>query len=182
MYGVVYLLICMLSTHTSVHVYILCMCVYYYMYIYALYRIHVHVYVYIPYFLEKSLRLLFISALPQCGDYSRAAIRGRLLFEVQTSRLLFISDLPQCGDYSRAATMSKYRRRGYYLFQCYCNAATIRGRLLFEVWCLFEEIRCIYICLVFKCIHVYCTYILFGYIVPWSVFIICIISHILGCR
>ena len=27
---------------------------------------------------------------------------------------------------------SKYRRRGYYLFQCYHNAATIRGRLLFE--------------------------------------------------
>ena len=187
----------------------------------------------IPYFLEKMpLRLLFISALPQCGDYSRAAtirstdaaatiyfsstamqrlfeggyyskyrrrgyylfqlyrnaatIRGRLLFEVQTSRLLFISALPQCGDYSRAATIrstdtaatiyfsstamrrlfeggyyskyrcrdtaatiyfsstamrrlfeggyySKYRRRGYYLFQLYRNAATIRGRLLFEV-------------------------------------------------
>ena len=148
--------------------------------------------------------LLFISALPQCGDYSRAAtirstdvaatiyfsstamrrlfeggyyskyrrrgyylfqlyrnaatIRGRLLFEVQTSWLLFISALPQCGDYSRAATIrstdvvatiyfsstvmrrlfeggyySKYRRRGYYLFQLYRNAATIRGRLLFEV-------------------------------------------------
>ena len=148
--------------------------------------------------------LLFISALPQCGDYSRVAtirstddtatiyfsstamrrlfeggyystyrrhgyylfqlyrnaatIRGRLLFEVQTSRLLFISALPQCGDYSRVATIrstdvaatiyfsstamrrlfeggyySKYRRRGYYLFQLYHNAATIRGRLLFEV-------------------------------------------------
>ena len=87
-----------------------------------------------------------------------ATIRGRLLFEVQTSRLLFISVLPQCGDYSRAATIrstdvaatiyfsstamrrlfeggyySKYRRRGYYLFQRYRNAATIRGRLLFEV-------------------------------------------------
>ena len=86
-----------------------------------------------------------------------ATIRGWLLFEVQTSRLLFISALPQCGDYSRAATIrstdiaatiyfsstamrrlfeggyySKYRRRGYYLFQLYCNAATIRGRLLFE--------------------------------------------------
>ena len=152
----------------------------------------------------QTSRLLFISALPQCGDYSRAAtirstdvaatiyfsstamrrlfeggyyskyrrrgyylfqlyhnaatIRGRLLFEVQTSRLLFISALPQCGDYSRAATIrstdvaatiyfsstamrrlfeggyySKYRRRGYYLFQLYRNAATIRGRLLFEV-------------------------------------------------
>ena len=34
-----------------------------------------------------------------------ATIRGRLLFEVQTSRLLFISALPQCGDYSRAATI-----------------------------------------------------------------------------
>ena len=87
-----------------------------------------------------------------------ATIRGRLLFEVQMSRLLFISALPQCGDYSRAATIrstdvaatiyfsstamrrlfeggyySKYRCRGYYLFQRYRNAATIRGRLLFEV-------------------------------------------------
>ena len=153
----------------------------------------------------QTPRLLFISALPQCGDYSKAAtirstdaaatiyfssvamrrlfeggyyskyrhrgyylfqryrnaatIRGRLLFEVQTSRLLFISALPQCrrlfegGYYSKyrrtAATIyfsstamrrlfeggyySKYRRRGYYLFQLYRNAATIRGRLLFEV-------------------------------------------------
>ena len=87
-----------------------------------------------------------------------ATIRVRLLFEVQTSRLLFISSLLQCGDYSSAATIrsadvaatiyfistamwrlfecgyySKYRRRGYYLFQLYRNAATIRGRLLFEV-------------------------------------------------
>ena len=93
-----------------------------------------------------------------------ATIRGRLLFKVQTSRLLFISALPQCSDYSRAATIrstciyrhrsyylfqhynytairrlfeggyySKYRRRGNYLFQLYRNAATIRGRLLFEV-------------------------------------------------
>ena len=86
-----------------------------------------------------------------------ATIRGRLLFKVQTSRLLFISALPQCGDYSRAATIrstdaaatiyfsstamrlfeggyySKYRRHSYYLFQLYRNAATIRGRLLFEV-------------------------------------------------
>ena len=83
-------------------------------------------------------------------------IRGRLLFEVQTSRLLFISALPQCGDYLRAATIrstdvaatiyfsstamrrlfeggyySKYRRCGCYLFQLYRNMATIRGRLLF---------------------------------------------------
>ena len=149
-------------------------------------------------------RLLFISALPQCGDYSRAAsissidvaaniyfsatamrrlfeggyyskyrrrgyylfqlyrnaatIRGRLVFQVQTSQLIFISALPQCGDYSRADTIrstdvaaniyfsatairrlfeggyySKYRHRGYYLLQLYRNAATIRGRLLFEV-------------------------------------------------
>ena len=87
-------------------------------------------------------------------------IRGRLLFEVQTSRLLFISALLQCGerDYSRVATIrstdaaatiyfsstamrrlfeggyySKYRRHGYYLFQRYRNVATIRGWLLFEV-------------------------------------------------
>ena len=95
-----------------------------------------------------------------------ATIQGRLLFEVQTSRLLFISALPQCGDYSRVATIrskdaaatiyfsatamrrlleggyySKYRHRGHYLFQRYHNAATIRGRLLFEVRCLFKEIR-----------------------------------------
>ena len=153
-------------------------------------------------FKVQTSRLLFISALPQCGDYSRVAtiqstdvaatiyfsstamrrlfeggyyskyrrrgyylfqlyrnavaIRGRLLFEVQTSRLLFISALPQCGGYSRAATIrgtdvaatiyfssiamrrlfvggyySKYRRRSYYLFQLYRNAATIRGWLLF---------------------------------------------------
>ena len=168
----------------------------------------------------QTSRLLFISALPQCGDYyskyrrrgyylfqlyrNAATIQGRLLFEVQTSRLLFISALPQCGDYSREATIrstdvaatiyfsstamwrlfeggyyskyrrhgyylfqlyrnvattirstdvaatiyfsstamrrlfkgdyySKYRRRGYYLFQLYRNAVTIRGRLLFEV-------------------------------------------------
>ena len=106
-------------------------------------------------------QLLFISALPQ-----RRLFEGRLLFEVQTSWLLFISALPQCGDYSRAATIrstdvaatiyfsatsmqrlfeggyySRYRRRGYYLFQLYRNAATIRGRLLFKVRRLFEEIR-----------------------------------------
>ena len=95
-----------------------------------------------------DVALLFISTLPQCGDYSRAAtirstdvaatiyfsstamwrLRGRLLFEVQTSRLLFISALLQYGGY-----YSKYRRRGCYLFQRYRNAATIRGRLLFEV-------------------------------------------------
>ena len=107
--------------------------------------------------------------------HNAATIRGWLLFEVQTSQLLFISALPQCGDYSRAATIrstdvaatiyfssttirrlfeggyySKYRRRGsiyfsatsmrrlfeggyysryrcrgYYLFQLYHNAATI---------------------------------------------------------
>ena len=85
-------------------------------------------------------------------------IRGWLLFEVQTSRLLFFSALPQCGDYSRAATIqstdvaatiyfsctamrrlleggyySKCRRRGYYLLQLYRNVVTIQGRLLFEV-------------------------------------------------
>ena len=151
----------------------------------------------------QTSRLLFISAPPQCGDYSRAAtirstdvaatiyfsstamrrlfeggyvtkyrrrgyylfqlhrnavaIRGRLLFEVQTPRLLFISATPQCGGYSRAATIrstdvaatiyfsstamrrlfeggyySKYRRRGYYLFQLHRNAVAIRERLLFE--------------------------------------------------
>ena len=88
----------------------------------------------------------------------RRLFEGGYYFEVQTSRLLFISALPQCGDYSRAATIrstdvaatnyfsstamrrlfeggyySKYRRRGYYLFQLYRNAVTIRGRLLFEV-------------------------------------------------
>ena len=121
----------------------------------------------------QTPRLLFISALPQCGDYSKyrrrgyylfqlyrnaTTTRGRLLFEAQTPRLLFISALPQCGDYFRVSTIrstdvaatiyfsstamrrlfeggyySKYRRRGYYLFQRYRNAATIRGWLLFEV-------------------------------------------------
>ena len=106
-----------------------------------------------------------------------ATIRGWLLFKVRTPRLLFISTLPQCGDYSRAATIRStdvaatiyfsstamhsraatirstdaatirgrllfevQRRRGYYLFQLYRNAATIRGRLLFGVqtsWLLF---------------------------------------------
>ena len=122
-------------------------------------------------FKVQTSRILFISALPQCGDYSRAAaiqstdvaatiyfsstamrrlfeggcyskyrrrgyylfqlyrnaatIQGRLLFKVQTPRLLFILALPQCGDYSRAGHYSKYRCRGYYLFQLYHNAATI---------------------------------------------------------
>ena len=57
-----------------------------------------------------------------------ATIRGRLLFEVQTSQLLFISALPQCGNYSRAGYYSKYRRHSYCLFQHYRNAATIRGQ------------------------------------------------------
>ena len=90
--------------------------------------------------------------------HNAATVRGWLLFEVQTSWLLFISALPQCGDYSRAATIlstdvvatiyfisttmrrlfeggyySRCRRRGYYLFQLYRNAVTIRGWLLFEV-------------------------------------------------
>ena len=39
---------------------------------------------------------------------------------------------------------SKYRHHGYYLFQRYRNAATIRGWLLFEVRRLFEEIRYLY--------------------------------------
>ena len=120
------------------------------------------------YFSATAMRLLF-----KGGYYSRcrrhgyylfqlyrngATIRGRLLFEVQTSRLLFISALPQCGYYSRAATIrgadvtatiyfsstamgrqfeggyySRCRRRGYYLFQLYRNGATIRGWLLFGV-------------------------------------------------
>ena len=57
----------------------------------------------IPYFLEKTPRLLFISAPPQVRN--AATIRGQLQLEVQTSRLLFISALPQCGDYSRAVTI-----------------------------------------------------------------------------
>ena len=71
-------------------------------------------------------RLLFISALPQCGDYSRAAtiqstdIAATIYFSSNAMRQLF-----EGGYYS------KYRRRGYYLFQLYRNAASIRGRLLF---------------------------------------------------
>ena len=120
------------------------------------------------YFSSTAMRRLFeggyYSKYRRRGYYlfqlyrNAATIRGRLLFEVQTSRLLFISALPQCDDYSRTATIrstdvaatiyfsstamrrlfedgyySKYRRRGYYLFQLYRNATTIRGRLLFEV-------------------------------------------------
>ena len=164
-------------------------------YLFQLYRNAVTIRGWLLFEVQTS-RLLFISALPQCGDYSRSAtirstditatvyfsytsmrrlfeggyyskcrrrgyclfqlyrnaatIRGRLLFEVQTSRLLFISAIPQCGNYLRAATIrsadvaatvyfsytsmrrlfeggyySKCRRRGYYLFQLYRNAATI---------------------------------------------------------
>ena len=120
------------------------------------------------YFSATAMRRLFeggyYSKYRRRGYYlfqlyrNAATIRGRLLFEVQTSRLLFISALPQCGDYSRAAIIrstdvaatiyfsstamrrlfeggyySKYRRRSYYLFQLFRNAATIRGWLLFEV-------------------------------------------------
>ena len=89
--------------------------------------------------------------------HNAATIRGRLLFEVQMSRLLFISALPQCSIYSKAATIrstdvaatiyfsstamrrlfeggyySKYRRRGYYLFQRYRNAASTYSREAFN--------------------------------------------------
>ena len=132
------------------------------------------------YFSSTAIQRLFeggyYSKYRRRGDYlfqlyrNAATIRGRLLFEVQTSRLLFISALPQCSDYSRAATIlstdvaatiyfsstamrrlfeggyySKYRRRGYYLFQLYHNAATIQGWLLFEVqtsrYYLFQRYR-----------------------------------------
>ena len=85
----------------------------------------------IYYFLEKTTRLLFISALSQCSDYSRAAtIRSTdvvvtIYFSATAMWRLFE------GSY-----YSKYRRRGYYynyIFHLYRNAATIRGRLLFEV-------------------------------------------------
>ena len=67
-------------------------------------------------------------ALPQCGDYSRAAtirstdVATTIYFSSTEMRRLF-----EGGYYL------KYRRCGYCLFQRYCNAATIRGRLLFEV-------------------------------------------------
>ena len=86
-------------------------------------------------FLENTPQLLFISALPQCGDYSRAAtirstdVAATIYFSSTAMRRLF-----EGGYYS------KYRRRGYYLFQLYHNAATIQGQLLFEVqtsWLLF---------------------------------------------
>ena len=76
----------------------------------------------------QTSRLLFISALPQCGDYSRAAtirstdVAATIYFSSTAMRRLF-----EGGYYS------KCRRRGYYLFQLYRNAATIRRRLLFEV-------------------------------------------------
>ena len=134
------------------------------------------------YFSATTMRRLFeggyYSKYRRRGYYlfqlycNAAAIRGRLLFEVQTSRLLFISALLQCGGYSRAATIrstdvaatiyfssiamrrlfeggyySKYRRRGYYLFQLYRNAATIRGWLLFEV----ETSRLLFISALSQC-------------------------------
>ena len=67
------------------------------------------------YFSSTAMRRLFegsyYSKYRRRGYYlfqryrNAATIRGRLLFEVQTSRLLFISALPQCGDYSRTATI-----------------------------------------------------------------------------
>ena len=80
------------------------------------------------YFLKKTSWLLFISALPQCGDYSRVAtirstdVAATIYFSSTAMQRLF-----EGGDYS------KYRRHGYYLFQLYRNAVTIRGWLLFEV-------------------------------------------------
>ena len=66
----------------------------------------------------QTSRLLFISALPQCGDYSRAAI----IRSTDITATIFISALPQCGDYSRAATI-----RG---------AAFIRGKTVSVFFCL----------------------------------------------
>ena len=70
----------------------------------------------LPYFLEKTPRPLFISALPQCG--------GRLFeggYYSKYRRRHFISALPRCGDYSRAApiyfsatAMRRLFEGGYY--------------------------------------------------------------------
>ena len=89
-----------------------------------------------------ATRVLFISALPQCGDYSRAvtirstdfaatiyfsATAMRRLFEggyyskYRRRGLLFISAL------RNAATIRNTDVAGYYLFQRYRNAATIRS-------------------------------------------------------
>ena len=115
-----------------------------------------------PYFLKKTSRLLFfqlylnstIRSTDVAATIYFSSTAMRRLFEggyysKYRRRGYYISALPQCGDYSRAATIyfsstamrrlfeggyySKCRRRGYYLFQLYLNAATIRGRLLFEV-------------------------------------------------
>ena len=171
--------------------------IYHNMYIYIYHNMYIYIYtttciyIYIPqhvraciYTKHCIIRMYIyrISSKRRRGYYlfqlyrNAATIRGRLLFEVQTSQLLFISALPQCGDYSRVATIrstdaaatiyfsstamrrlfeggyySKYRRRGYYLFQRYPNSATIRGRLLFEVRCLFGEIPYMY---TKACIHI----------------------------
>ena len=86
---------------------------------YYIFEVHIYIAATI-YFITTAMRRLF-----EAGYYSKY---------MQTSRLLFISALPQCGDYSKPATIrSTCRRRGYYLFQRYRNAATIRSRLLFEV-------------------------------------------------
>ena len=52
------------------------------------------------YFLEKTPRLLFISALPQCGDYSRVAT----IRSTDTAATIYFSST-QCGDYSRVTTI-----------------------------------------------------------------------------
>ena len=82
-------------------------------------------------------RLLFISALPQCGDYLRAAT----IQSTDVAATIQSTDVAATIYFSSTAMWrlfeggyySKYRRCGYYLFQRYRNAATIRGLLLFEV-------------------------------------------------
>ena len=93
-----------------------------------------------------------VSALPQCGDYLRAAtirstdVAATIYFSSTAMRRLFEAATVRSTDvtatiYFSSTAMrqlfeggyySKYRRRGYYLFQLYHNAATIRGWLLFE--------------------------------------------------
>ena len=79
-------------------------------------------------------RLLFISALPQCGDYSKYRRRGYYLFQLYRNAATIRSTDVAAIIYFSATAMrrlseggyySKYRRCGYYLFQLYRNAVTI---------------------------------------------------------
>ena len=68
----------------------------------------------IPYFLEKMPQLLFISALPQCGIYSRAPlIRGRRLIPL---RVLTCKHVP--STFTRQFPADAMTDHGEFVFVC----------------------------------------------------------------